>query len=64
MKRCLVGYSGGQQDNVTYQNIADYTEALWIEYDTTVTDLEAILKAWKEMASPYPSKCQYRTALW
>ena len=51
-------------DDVTYNNMGDYTEACWIQYDTTVTSLTAILDAWKEMAMPYPTKRQYRTALW
>lgn len=64
VKRCLVGYTGGEEDEVTYQNIADYTEALLIEYDPTVVSYGDILKLWKEQASPYPCKRQYRTALW
>ena len=44
--------------------MGDYTEALWIQYDKSVTNLTKILDAWKDMAMPYPTKCQYRTALW
>lgn len=64
VQRCLVGYTGGVKDEVTYQNIGDYTEALLIEYDPKATDLLTILSEWKSQASPYPEKCQYRTALW
>ena len=64
VKRCLVGYTGGIQEEPTYQNIADYTEALFVEYDPSMTDLLTILTEWKRQASPYPSKRQYRTALW
>jgi len=60
----LVGYTGGVQDEVTYENIADYTEALLVEYDPSVTSYEDVLKEWKTHADPYPSKRQYRTALW
>lgn len=59
-----MGYTGGQADDVTYNNIGDYTEALWIRYDNQRTSLTAILEAWQEMALPYPTKRQYRTALW
>mmetsp|Transcript_3685 Transcript_3685/g.4090 ORF Transcript_3685/g.4090 Transcript_3685/m.4090 type:complete len:120 (+) Transcript_3685:288-647(+) len=64
VKRCLVGYTGGTEEKPTYMNIADYTEALLIEYEPSVTDLTSILKEWKSQASPYPTSCQYRTALW
>ena len=64
VQRCLVGYTGGVKDEVTYQAIQDYTEALFIEYDPTTTDLLTILGEWKKQASPYPQKCQYRTAVW
>ena len=64
VKRCLVGYTGGIEEQPTYQNIGDYTEALFIEYDNDSTDLGTILRAWMSQASPYPQKCQYRTALW
>jgi len=64
VKKCVVGYTGGFQDEVTYQNIADYTEALLVEFDPTVVSYPEILKVWKEQASPYPCKTQYRTALW
>ena len=64
VKRCLVGYTGGIEEKPTYQNIADYTEALLVEYDPIVTSLRDVLQKWKDQASPYPSKRQYRTALW
>ena len=60
----MVGYTGGIQEEPTYQNIGDYTEALLVEYDTSQTNLVEILNEWKHQASPYPTKCQYRTALW
>lgn len=64
VKRCLVGYTGGVQEQPTYQNIADYTEALLIEFDTSTTNLANILEEWRKQTSPYKTKCQYRTALW
>jgi peptide-methionine (S)-S-oxide reductase len=62
--RCLVGYTGGVEPDPTYQSIQDYTEALLIEYDATICTLKDVLNKWKSMATPYPSKRQYRTALW
>jgi len=61
--RCLVGYSGGVEDSPTYQSIKDYTEALLIEFDPTVTSYESILKLWRELHTPYPNKRQYRSAI-
>jgi peptide methionine sulfoxide reductase MsrA len=64
VERCLVGYAGGVEASpVSYQEIKDYTEALLIEYDATYVSYRDILQAWKEMAAPYPSKRQYRTAI-
>lgn len=64
VQECIVGYTGGVADGVTYHNMGDYTEALWIRYDTQRTNLPNILQAWQDMAMPYPTKRQYRTALW
>lgn len=64
VKRCIVGYTGGVQEQPTYQNIADYTEALLIEFDSTETSIDVILEEWRKQTSPYKTKCQYRTALW
>ena len=61
--RCLVGYSGGEAPDPTYQNIQDYTEALFIEYDPSVTSYEAILTLWRSQHTPYPNKRQYRSAI-
>lgn len=59
-----MGYTGGVRDEPHYHNIADYTEALLIEFDRTVTSLETVLSEWRKQTSPYPTSCQYRTALW
>jgi peptide methionine sulfoxide reductase MsrA len=64
VERCLVGYAGGEESSpVSYQEIKDYTEALLIEYDSNYVSYRDILQAWKNMAAPYPSKRQYRTAI-
>ena len=67
-----MGYTGGDRkspldmstDPVTYESIQDYTEALLIEFDPAVITYEQVLQQWKTDASPYPSKRQYRTAVW
>lgn len=61
--RCLVGYAGGVQPDPTYQNIQDFTEALWIEFDPTVTTYKQLLQVWLELHSPCPMKRQYRSAI-
>ena len=47
----------------SYQNIQDYTEALFIEYDPNVVSYDAILKLWRSQHTPYSSKRQYRSAI-
>lgn len=60
----VVGYTGGQKKNPTYSNIMDSTEAFLIEFDPTVITYEEILDEWSDMHAPfYPSKCQYRSAV-
>lgn len=60
----VVGYTGGKKKNPTYQNIMDATEAFLIEFDPTVITFEGILDEWADMHAPfYPSKCQYRSAV-
>jgi peptide-methionine (S)-S-oxide reductase len=61
--RCIVGYSGGVAPDPTYRNIQDYSEALLIEFDPTVSSYEKILKLWRGMHTPYPSNRQYRSAI-
>lgn len=63
--RCLVGYSGGDELNPTYQTIMDHTEALLIEYDPSVCSYEQILQKWKELGGDcsYPNSRQYRSAI-
>jgi peptide-methionine (S)-S-oxide reductase len=61
--RCIVGYSGGVAPDPTYRNIQDYSEALLIEFDPTVTNYLEILKLYRGMHTPYPSNRQYRSAV-
>lgn len=61
--RCLVGYAGGVRTDPHYQNIQDYTEALLIEFDPSVTSFAKILQLWRTLHAPYPSKRQYRSAI-
>lgn len=57
-------YTGGEQTNPTYQNIMDSTEAFMVEFDPSVIKYERILDAWADQHAPfYPSKCQYRSAI-
>jgi peptide-methionine (S)-S-oxide reductase len=58
-----VGYSGGTEQNPTYNSMKDHTESVLIEFDKRVLDYETILMKWKELSSPYPTKRQYRTAI-
>jgi Peptide methionine sulfoxide reductase len=61
--RCIVGYAGGIQPNPNYGNIQDYTEALLIEFDPSVTSYTELLELWRSLHTPYPSKRQYRSAV-
>jgi peptide-methionine (S)-S-oxide reductase len=57
-------YTGGKQKNPTYQNIMDSTEAFMVEFEPSVISYERILDAWADQHAPfYPSKCQYRSAI-
>lgn len=65
MVRTRVGYAGGTQDNPTYQDLGDHSEALQIDFDPTkiaYTDLLAIF--WKTH-NPFSRgwSRQYRNAL-
>mmetsp|Transcript_14501 Transcript_14501/g.24017 ORF Transcript_14501/g.24017 Transcript_14501/m.24017 type:complete len:110 (+) Transcript_14501:277-606(+) len=62
--RCVVGYSGGLEPDPTYQTMMDYTEAVLVEFNPSIVSLEQILNKWKRLADPYPSKRQYRSAVW
>jgi peptide-methionine (S)-S-oxide reductase len=58
-----VGYTGGIKDGPTYSSMKDHTESVLIEFDKRLIEYETILRKWKELASPYPTKRQYRTAI-
>jgi peptide-methionine (S)-S-oxide reductase len=61
----VVGYTGGNQKNPTYKNIMDATEAFLVEFDPSVISYEKILDEWAAQHAPfYPSKCQYKSAIW
>jgi peptide-methionine (S)-S-oxide reductase len=65
VKKVVVGYTGGEQPNPTYQTIKDSTEAVLIEYDPEILSYEELLIEWKRQHYPFhPSKTQYRSAIW
>ena len=62
---CVVGYTGGEKKDPTYQNILDATEAFMIEFDPAIISYEEILEDWADQHAPYyPSKCQYKSGVW
>lgn len=42
----------------------DHTEAVFIEYNPSIVTYEQILDKWRKLGDPYPTKRQYRTAVW
>ena len=62
----VVGYTGGDQINPTYQNIKDATEAVLIEYDPSIISYEKLLEEWSKQHYPFnpPMKTQYKSAIW
>jgi len=63
--RCLVGYSGGHENDPTYRVMKDHTEAILVEFDPKVITYEDILLEWSRMNYPYvKDKTQYRSAIW
>jgi peptide-methionine (S)-S-oxide reductase len=64
VQRCLVGYSGGGEENPSYAEMKDYTESVFVEFDQSQVSYETILQKWKSMSTPYEqAKRQYRTAV-
>lgn len=51
------------EQSPTYSSMKDHTESVLVEFDKKLIDYETILSKWKELASPYPTKRQYRTAI-
>lgn len=60
-----MGYAGGKTDWPTYRSIQDHTEAIRIEYDTSVWSFTDILTEFVAQHSPYgkPYSRQYRSAI-
>lgn len=60
----IAGYMGGIQPDPSYENIQDYAEALWIEYDPNQTSYLSLLQAWTKMHTPKTQSHQYRSSVW
>jgi len=59
-----VGYCGGKEKSPTYHDLGDHTEAIQIEYDTTVTDYRKLLDVFWAKHYPCGEKMvQYRSAV-
>mmetsp|Transcript_18257 Transcript_18257/g.34870 ORF Transcript_18257/g.34870 Transcript_18257/m.34870 type:complete len:88 (-) Transcript_18257:692-955(-) len=41
----------------------DHTESVLVEYDPTQISYRDILKKWRTLGEPYPTKTQYRSAI-
>lgn len=63
VERCLVGYSGGHRPFPTYETMMDHTESVLIEYDPSKLSYRDILQKWRTLGEPYPTKTQYRSAV-
>jgi len=62
--RTRVGYCGGSLKSPTYHHLGDHTETIQIEYDTTVTSYEKLLKKFWETHNPgYDRDTQYMSAI-
>mmetsp|Transcript_36618 Transcript_36618/g.88750 ORF Transcript_36618/g.88750 Transcript_36618/m.88750 type:complete len:116 (+) Transcript_36618:212-559(+) len=55
---------GGKQPNPSYEELFDYAEALWIEFDPQEVSCQQLLQAWKKMHSPKTRSCRYRSVIW
>ena len=47
----------------TYNDILDYAESLWIEYDPKLVTCEELLHAWTKMHNPTKPSNQYRSCI-
>ena len=63
VERCIVGYSGGVEEDPSYSDMKDYTESVFIEFNKSQITYESILAKWKALSAPYPTDRQYRTAI-
>jgi len=62
--RSRVGYCGGSLKSPTYHHLGDHSETIQIEYDTTVTSYEKLLKKFWESHNPcYERDTQYMSAI-
>ena len=62
-----VGYTGGQAPSPTYKSVCagdGHTEALRLVYDPKVVSYEDLMKTVMAQAAPFPSKAQYKSAVW
>lgn len=41
----------------------DHTESVLVEFDKRLLSYQSILQKWKMLSNPYPTKRQYRTAV-
>lgn len=66
VERVVVGYTGGEQLNPTYQKIKDSTEAVLIEFDPSKISYEKLLIEWSKQHYPFnpPYTTQYKSAIW
>lgn len=55
---------GGKQPNPSYEDLFDYSEALWIEFNPLEVSCQELLQAWKKMHLPKTQSCRYRSAIW
>lgn len=65
MLRTAVGYAGGRTPNPTYHDLADHAEAVQVEFDPEVIDLEVLLQMFWDAHDPTSAlrSTQYRAEL-
>ena len=65
-----VGYTGGSSSSPTYRSVCDqpmnegHTEAIRIEFDTTILSFEDLMRRFFAEATPNIRRVQYRSAVW
>jgi peptide-methionine (S)-S-oxide reductase len=47
----------------SYSEMKDHTESVLIEFEANIVSYQSILQKWKALSDPYPTKRQYRTAV-
>lgn len=64
VKNTLVGYSGGQKKNPTYEDLDDHTETVEIKFDPDkISYTELLDHFWQEHNPTYPAKTQYKSVI-